>query len=69
MPASVDRRSLSAQGSPAAGLEFLESYLRGIFGFIGIVPEFVAADGLGISPEQREQSLDAAMGQAVRLAA
>ena len=57
------------QGSPAAGLEFLESYLRGIFGFIGIVPEFVAADGLGISPEQREQSLDAAMGQAVRLAA
>jgi FMN-dependent NADH-azoreductase len=57
------------QGSPAAGLEFLESYLRGIFGFIGIVPESVAADGLGISPEQREQSLSAAMGQAVRLAA
>ena len=25
------------EGSPAAGLEFLESYLRGIFGFIGIV--------------------------------
>ena len=57
------------QGSPAAGLEFLESYLRGIFGFIGIVPEFVAADGLGISPEQRQQSLSAAMGQAVQLAA
>ena len=36
-------------GSPAAGLEFLESYLRGIFGFIGIEPEFVAADGLGVS--------------------
>ena len=57
------------EGSPAAGLEFLESYLRGIFGFIGIVPEFVTADGLGISPEQREQSLSAAMGQTVRLAA
>ena len=57
------------QGSPAARLEFLENYLRGIFGFIGIVPEFVAADGLGISPEQRQQSLSAAMGQAVQLAA
>jgi len=56
-------------GSPAAGLEFLESYLRGIFGFIGIVPEFVAADGLGVSPEQRERSLSAALGETVRLAA
>ena len=56
-------------GSPAAGLEYLESYLRSIFGFIGIEPEFVVADGIGISPEQREQSLTAAMGQTVRLAA
>ena len=56
-------------GSPAAGLEFLESYLRGIFGFIGIVPEFVAADGLGVSPEQRERSMSAALGETVRLAA
>lgn len=55
--------------SPAAGLEFLESYLRGIFGFIGIEPEFVAADGLSISPEQREQSLSAALNETVRLAA
>jgi FMN-dependent NADH-azoreductase len=57
------------QGSPAAGLEFLESYLRGIFGFIGIVPEFVAADGLAIGPEQREHSLNAALGETVLLAA
>jgi FMN-dependent NADH-azoreductase len=57
------------KGSPAAGLEFLESYLRGIFGFIGIEPEFVTADGLSISPDQREQSLSSALGEAVRLAA
>jgi FMN-dependent NADH-azoreductase len=56
-------------GSPAAGLEFLESYLRGIFGFIGIKPQFVAADGLSISPEQREQSLSVALGETIRLAA
>ena len=41
-------------GSPAAALEHLESYLRGVFNFIGIEPEFVAADGLAIGPEQRE---------------
>jgi FMN-dependent NADH-azoreductase len=56
-------------GSPAAALEHLESYLRGVFGFIGIEPEFVAADGLSISPEQREQSISQALGETVRLAA
>ena len=56
-------------GSPAAGLEHLETYLRGIFNFIGIEPEFVAADGLNISPEQRRKSVDAALGESLRLAA
>lgn len=57
------------QGSPAAALEHLESYLRGVFNFIGIEPEFVAADGLAIGPEQREQSIGQALGETVRLAA
>ncbi len=56
-------------GSPAAGLEHLETYLRGVFNFIGIEPEFVAADGLNISPEQRASSIGEALGQEVRLAA
>jgi FMN-dependent NADH-azoreductase len=56
-------------GSPAAALEHLETYLRGIFHFIGIEPEFVAADGLAIGPEQREQSISQALGETVRLAA
>ena len=55
--------------SPAAALEHLETYLRGIFNFIGIEPEFVAADGLAIGPEQRESAISAALGQTVRLAA
>jgi FMN-dependent NADH-azoreductase len=55
--------------SPAAALEHLESYLRGVFNFIGIEPEFVAADGLAIGPEQRALSLGQALGQSVRLAA
>jgi FMN-dependent NADH-azoreductase len=56
-------------GSPASGLEHLESYLRGIFNFIGIEPEFVAADGLAIGAEQREQSISRALGETVRMAA
>ena len=55
--------------SPAAALEHLETYLRGVFNFIGIEPEFVAADGLAIGPEQRSASIDQALGQSVRLAA
>lgn len=57
------------EGSPAAALEHLETYLRGIFNFIGIEPEFVAADGLNISPKQREESVAQALGETVRLAA
>ena len=56
-------------GSPAASLEHLETYLRGVFNFIGIDPEFVAADGLNISPEHREASIKQALGDTVRLAA
>ena len=57
------------EGSPAAALEHLESYLRGVFNFIGIEPEFVAADGLAIGPEQRETAIGLAIGETVRLAA
>ena len=57
------------EGAPAAGLEHLETYLRGLFNFIGIEPEFVAADGLAVGPEQRAAALAAAIGQDVQLAA
>jgi FMN-dependent NADH-azoreductase len=56
-------------GSPAAALEHLESYLRGIFNFIGIDPEFVAADGLNMGPEQRARSIEQALGNTTLLAA
>jgi FMN-dependent NADH-azoreductase len=57
------------EGSPASALEHLQSYLRGVFNFVGIEPEFVAADGLNISPDQRAQSIEFALGESVRLAA
>lgn len=57
------------EGSAASALEHLETYLRGIFNFIGVQPEFVAADGLNISPQQRDESIKVALGETVRLAA
>ena len=57
------------EGSPASALEHLETYLTGVFNFIGIEPEFVAADGLAVSVEQRNTSIKLALGETVRLAA
>jgi FMN-dependent NADH-azoreductase len=44
-----------------SGRNFVEPYLRQVFGFIGITEvEFVDAAGLNISPEQRALSLETA---------
>ncbi|RZA18470.1 MAG: FMN-dependent NADH-azoreductase [Lysobacteraceae bacterium] len=47
---------------PAGGASnFVETYLRFVFGFLGIRDvDFVAAEGLSVSPEQRTQSMSAA---------
>ena len=66
---ALARGGFYGEGSAAAGLEHLESYLRGLFNFIGIEPEFVLAEGLAVSPEQRELSLSKALDEALRLAA
>jgi FMN-dependent NADH-azoreductase len=66
---ALARGGIYSEGSPAAALEHLETYLRGVFNFIGIEPEFVVAEGLNISPENRQQALDFAIGETVRLAA
>ena len=56
---AVARGSIYAPGSSA---EFAESYLKHVFGFIGISDvTFVRAEGLGLSPEHRAKSLDTAV--------
>ena len=50
-------------------LEHLETYLRGVFGFIGITPEFVIADGIAVGPEQREAGIANGLADVERLAA
>jgi len=66
---AISRGGFYDADSPAAALEHVESYLRGVFGFIGIEPEFVVADGINIGPEQREAALQAALGEPTRRAA
>ena len=47
--------------APGAGTEFAESYLKFVFSFLGITDlTFVRAEGLNVSPESREQSLQGA---------
>ena len=66
---ALARGGVYSEGSPASALEHLETYLRGVFNFIGIEPEFVIAEGLNLSPENRAQSIEWALGETVRLAA
>jgi FMN-dependent NADH-azoreductase len=66
---ALARGGFYGEGAPAAPLEHLESYLRGVFNFIGIEPEFVLAEGLRVSAEQRDASLSQAHKDVVLLAA
>jgi FMN-dependent NADH-azoreductase len=66
---ALARGGIYSEGSPAFALEHLETYLRGLFNFIGVEPEFVVAEGLSLSPDHRQQALDFAIGETVRLAA
>jgi FMN-dependent NADH-azoreductase len=52
-----------------ADFEHLESYLTVIFGFIGIVPEFVRADGINLGPEVKARSVEQAFRDVELLAA
>ena len=49
--------------------EHVETYLKGVFGFIGVTPEFVHADGIAVGPEQREAGIANGLGEVERLAA
>jgi FMN-dependent NADH-azoreductase len=66
---ALARGGVYSEGSPASALEHLETYLHGVFNFIGIEPEFVVAEGLNISPDHRQQALEFAIGETLRLAA
>jgi FMN-dependent NADH-azoreductase len=56
--------------TPQAAAEHLETYLRTVFGFIGVTDlTFIAADGIAVGPEQREQAVTGAVRRAEELQA
>ena len=47
-----------------APTDFVEPYLRQVFGFLGITDiEFIRADGIGLGPEHRERAISVALAQ------
>lgn len=66
---ALARGGIYSQGSPSAAYEHLETYLRSVFGLVGIEPESVIAEGLNVSAEKRDSSLKQALGETLRLAA
>ncbi|TPQ32942.1 FMN-dependent NADH-azoreductase [Bradyrhizobium guangdongense] len=67
---AISRGGYYGADTPAALGEHLETYLRWVFGFIGIAnPEFILADGIQVGPEHREKALTSALAAATSLRA
>jgi FMN-dependent NADH-azoreductase len=59
---AISRGGFYGAGTPAAVGEHLETYLRWVFGFVGVAnPEFISADGIQMGPEHREKALTGAL--------
>jgi FMN-dependent NADH-azoreductase len=67
---AISRGGHYGADTPMAALEHLETYLRGVFGFIGVTNlEFIPADGIQLGPEHREKALASALDAATKLQA
>ncbi|MGL9617146.1 NAD(P)H-dependent oxidoreductase [Bradyrhizobium sp. U531] len=67
---AISRGGYYAAETPMAAGEHLETYLRWVFGFIGITdPEFIFADGIQVGPEHRENAIAGALQSATSLRA
>ncbi len=61
---ALTRGGIYSEGSPAAAFEHAETYLKAVFGFIGIMPEFIVAEGLAMGDEARVAGMAAALDAA-----
>jgi FMN-dependent NADH-azoreductase len=65
---AISRGGFYGAGTPAAAGEYVETYLRWVFGFIGVAnPEFISADGIQMGAEYREKALAGALQAATDL--
>jgi FMN-dependent NADH-azoreductase len=62
------RGNFYGEGSPASAFEHLETYLRRVFGFIGVTKlEVVALDVLATGPDARANAMERAAAAAREL--
>ncbi|WP_441242329.1 FMN-dependent NADH-azoreductase [Tardiphaga sp. 768_D3_N2_1] len=67
---AISRGGFYGADTPMAAGEHLETYLRWVFGFIGVTNlEFIAADGIMVGPELREKAVAGALQAATDLRA
>ncbi|MDA9473124.1 MULTISPECIES: FMN-dependent NADH-azoreductase [Bradyrhizobium] len=67
---AISRGGYYGVETPYAAGEHLETYLRWVFGFIGITNvEFIPADGIQVGPDHREKALAGALQAATSLRA
>jgi FMN-dependent NADH-azoreductase len=65
---AISRGNFYGPGSPAAPVEHLETYLRAVFGFIGVTKlEIIIAEGVQMGPELRSKAIAAALQTAADL--
>jgi FMN-dependent NADH-azoreductase len=59
---AISRGGLYGADMPGAAFDHAETYLRAVFGFIGVTNlEIVVAEGLAMGPEQREKAMQGAL--------
>ncbi|AMA58618.1 FMN-dependent NADH-azoreductase [Bradyrhizobium sp. CCGE-LA001] len=67
---AISRGGYYGAETPYAAGEHLETYLRWVFGFMGITNvEFIPADGIQVGPEHREKAIAGALQSATSLRA
>jgi FMN-dependent NADH-azoreductase len=65
---ATSRGGFYSAGTPAAAFEHVESYLRGVFGLLGVTDlQIVVAEGLAIGPEQRDKAMQGALQAVTQL--
>jgi FMN-dependent NADH-azoreductase len=67
---AISRGGFYGAETPQAAAEHLETYLRTMFGFIGVAnPEIIIAEGINYGPEQRQTAIETALNAATNLRA
>jgi FMN-dependent NADH-azoreductase len=64
------RGGFYGEGSPVAAWDHQENYLRTLFGFLGVTDiRFLRAEGVNVSPEQKDKAIAEARGNVAHLVA